>query len=465
MLNKSKELSSIGILLLVAGQILPQINFSIVNVALDVIGHALKTDATGLVLIVSLYGLSFAALIATGGRLGDKYGRKRLFMIGTAGFCIASAICGFATDIISMLSGRLLQGFFAALLLPQILATIHATLEGERHRYAVSLYTAIAGLSVVIGQVVGGWLVSANLWGLGWRIAFFINVPIGIIIFIACYFVIPETKSDEIQQHMDIGGVVLLMLSLSFIMIPVSLGKHWPELWWLLLGALPCGILLWKVEKSHELAGHKAILPPSLFKTPMVINGFVSEMAVTFAYPGYLFVTALCLQSKLGFTPFESGNTFIALGTMFFIGSLLSKPLSQRIGDHKSYSIGAALTVLGFLGTVYLFHKFRFDLRFYNLWLATGVVGLGNSIMLTSAYRLALSRVGKHHASEASSALATVQQGCFALGTAFAGAIYSFTLTQGYLNAITISISMLSLLVIFVALPMYVKSNRYTSDV
>lgn len=462
MLRKSKELSSLGVLLLVAGQILPQINFSIINVALDVIGKALKTDATGLILIVALYGLSFAALIATGGRLGDKYGRKRLFMIGTAGFCIASAICGFATDIISMLSGRLLQGFFAALLLPQILATIHTTLEGERHRYAVGLYTAIAGLSVVLGQVIGGWLVSANLWGCGWRIAFFINIPVGIIIFMACYFVIPETKSDE-EQHMDMGGVTLLLLCLSFIMIPVSLGKHWPELWWLLPAALPCGILLWHVEKSHEIAGRKAILPPSLFKTPMVINGFISEMAVTFTYPGYLFVSALCLQSELGFTPFESGNTFIALGTLFFIGSLLSKPLSRRIGDVKSYSIGAALTVTGFLATVYLFHKFKFDLTFYHLWIATGVIGLGNSIMLTSAYRLALSRVGKHHASEASSALATVQQGCFALGTAFAGAIYSFTLSQGFLNAITISISMLSLLVIFVSVPIYVKSNRYTS--
>jgi MFS family permease len=146
MLNKPKELSSIGILLLVAGQILPQINFSIVNVALDVIGHALKTDATGLVLIVSLYGLSFAALIATG-RLGDKYGRKRLFMIGTAGFCIASAICGFATDIISMLSGRLLQGFFAALLLPQILATIHATLRGTPPLCSKPLYSNCGSFS------------------------------------------------------------------------------------------------------------------------------------------------------------------------------------------------------------------------------------------------------------------------------------------------------------------------------
>ncbi|QUY48494.1 MFS transporter [Serratia plymuthica] len=462
--KKTKELSAFGVLLLVVGQVLPQIDFSIVNVALDVIGKALKTDETGLIFIVALYGLSFASLIATGGRLGDKYGRKRLFLIGITGFCLASAICGFATGIISMLAGRVLQGFFAALLLPQILATIHTTLEGERHRYAVGIYTSIAGLSVVIGQVVGGWLVSANLWGLGWRIAFFINVPICILIFAFGYFLIPETKSDKAQQHMDIGGIILFILCLLFVMTPISLGKHWPELWWLLLGTLPCGALLWKVEKSHELAGRKAILPPSLFKTPMVINGFVSEMIVTFAYPGYLFVTALCLQREIGFTPFESGNTFLALGVMFFIGSLTSKKLSQRIGDHKSYALGAMITVIGFLGTVLLFHGFNNDLKFYDLWIVTGIVGFGNSIMLTSAYRLALSRVGKHHASEASSALATVQQGCFALGTAFAGAIYSFALVQGYLYAITVSISILSLIVLFVGVPIYIKTTRELAE-
>ncbi|MEC5317544.1 MFS transporter [Brenneria populi subsp. brevivirga] len=458
--NKTKELSALGILLLVAGQVLPQLDFSIVNVALDVIGKTLNTDETGLVLIVALYGLIFAALIATGSRLGDKYGRKRLFMIGIVGFCIASTICGLAADIISMLVGRVLQGFFAALLMPQILATIHTTLEGERHRNAVGIYTSIAGLSVVIGQVAGGWLVSANLWDLGWRIAFFMNVPVCIVIFIFGYFVIPETKSHESRQHMDVEGIVLFILCLLFVMIPVSLGKRWPDLWWLLLGSAPCGALLWKAERSHELAGRRPILPPSLFKTPMVINGFVSEMTVTFTYPGYLFVTALCLQSEIGLTPFESGNAFIALGIMFFIGSLISKPLGQRIGDAKSFALGSTLSVIGFLATVFLFYKFNHDLQFYHLWIATGAVGLGDAIRLTSAYRIALSRVGKNLASEASSALATVQQGCAALGTAFTGAIYSFALVQGYLTAMTISISAVSLLVLLVGLPIYIKTAR-----
>lgn len=458
--NKTKELSAFAVLLLVMGQVLPQLDFSIVNVALDVIGKTLNTDETGLVLIVALYGLSFAALIATGGRLGDKYGRKRMFMIGITGFCIASAICGLAMNIISMLVGRVLQGFFAALLMPQILATIHTTLEGDRHRNAVGIYTSIAGLSVVIGQVLGGWVISANLWGLGWRIAFFMNIPVCIGIFILGCFFIPETKADNTQKNMDLAGIILFILFLLFLMIPVSLGKHWPELGWLLLGTLPCGILLCKVEKSQDLAGRKPILPPSLFKIPMVINGFIGEMTVTFTYPGYLFVTALCLQSELDFTPFESGNSFISLGIMFFIGSLISKPLGKWIGDPNSFALGSILSVIGFLGTVALIYKFNYGLKFYNLWIATGAVGIGDSVRLTSAYRIALSRVGKHLASEASSALVTVQQGCAALGTALSGAIYSFTLVQGYLTAITISISAVSLLVFFVGIPICIKTTR-----
>lgn len=455
---KNNELSVIGLLLLVIGQVLPQIDFSIVNVALYVIGQSLKTDKTGLVLVVSLYGLSFAALIATGGKLGDKYGRKRLFMIGIMGFCIASAICGSATNILTMLTGRVLQGICAAILLPQILATIHTTLEGERHRFAVGIYTSIAGLSVVIGQVLGGWIVSANILDLGWRIAFFVNIPLCLIILLFGFFYIPETKNTSAQQHMDLKGIILFILLLSFIMIPVTLAKHWPVLWWLVIGSVPLAMILWRVEKNTEESGRKPILPPSLFKTPMVINGFVSEMTVTFAYPGYLFVTALCLQSELHYSSIESGNTFIALGAMFFIGSLVSKLLSQNIGDHKTYALGAILTVIGFLGTIVLIIYYQANIRFYELWIATGVVGFGNSIMLTSAYRMALSKVGKHHASEASSALATVQQGCFALGTTFAGTVYSYSISYGYVNAISISIGILSLLVLTIGVPIYIKT-------
>ena len=450
--NNVSGLSIVAVLLLVIGQVLPQVDFAIVNVSLDVLGKALNTDETGLVLIVALYGLSFSALITTGGRLGDKYGRKRLFMVGIVGFCIASALCGLASGIVSMLLGRVLQGVFAALLLPQILATIHATLEGERHRYVVGIYTSIGGLSAILGQVAGGWLVSANLWNLGWRVAFFINVPICIVIFIFGCLTIPETRSSDTRQSMDLGGIALFILCLLSVMVPISLGGRWHGLWWWLAATVPCAFLLWRVERGHERAGRKAILPPSMFREAMVKNGFVREMTVTFAFPGYLFVTALCLQSELGFTPLESGNAFVALGAMFFVGSLISKRLGHRLGDHLSYALGALLTVSGFLATIWLFYHFNHRLTFYDLWGATGVIGLGNAIMLTSAYRLTLSHVDRRYASEVSGALATVQQGCFALGTAFAGALYAGMLRYGGLNAVMLSIGALASLVVLVAI-------------
>ena len=455
--SKAKELSAFGLLLLVIGQVLPQLDFAIVNVALEVIGQSLHASETGLILIVALYGLSFAALITTGGRLGDRYGRKRLFMIGIVGFCVASTICGCATGIITMLIGRALQGLFGALLLPQILATIHATLEGDRHRYAVGIYTSIAGLSAIVGQVAGGWLVSANLWQLGWRVAFFINIPICLIIFVLGMIAIPETKSSCSQPSTDTKGIVLFILCLLFLLMPVSLGNRWPLLWCLLIGTLPCAYLLWKVEGAQERAGCKPLLPPSLLRTPMVLNGLVCEITVTFSFPGYLFVTALYLQSVIKFSPLESGNTFIVLGAMFFIGSLISKPLGQRYGDPLAFLLGSLLTASGFVATIVLLHLFGHDIRCYDLWIATGIIGFGNAFMLTSAYRLALSQVGKQHASEVSSVLATVQQASFALGTAVTGAVYSFTLSQGYLSAITTAISTLSLLVLCVSGCMYIK--------
>ncbi|WP_432458859.1 MFS transporter [Agarivorans sp. QJM3NY_25] len=459
---KHQSLSIFALLLLVMGQLLPQIDFSIVNVSLDVMGQTLVTDETGLMLIVAVYALSFATLIATGGRLGERYGRKRLFMLGIVGFCVASAVCGLATNIITMLAGRLLQGVFAALLMPQILATIHATLAGERHSRAVGLYTAIAGLSVAIGQVLGGWLVSADLFGLSWRVAFFVNIPVCLLILAVGYFIIPETRAAH-KPEMDLAGITLFALLLLCLLLPVTLGERWPTLWCLLLGLFPIGCGLWGIEKRKEIRGQQPLFPPSLFKTPMVMSGFMAEATVTFTYPGYLFVTALCLQTELHFTPLQSGNSFIALGIMFFVGSLLSRPITQRIGHYWSFVLGVVLSFLGFLLTLGLFWLFGSTLQVWHLVSATGLVGIGNALMLTSAFRIALSHVGKQHASEASSALITVQQACFALGTAFFGAIYAVMLSHGYLVAMATTTGLLCTWLFIIGTLIFFQSPKLSS--
>ncbi|MEE6802770.1 MFS transporter, partial [Escherichia coli O8:H10] len=156
-----------GLVLLLTGQMLPLIDTSITNVALDSITASLHASATQLELIVALYGVAFAVCLAMGSKLGDNYGRRRLFMWGVAVFSFASLLCGMANSITALLAARTLQGAGAALIVPQILATLHVTLKGTAHARAISLYGGIGGIAFIVGQMCGGWLVSADIAGLG----------------------------------------------------------------------------------------------------------------------------------------------------------------------------------------------------------------------------------------------------------------------------------------------------------
>lgn len=202
-----------GLLLLLGGQMLPLIDTSITNVALDAITHTLAASATQLELIVALYGVAFAVCLAMGSKLGDNYGRRRLFMWGVALFGIASLLCGIANSISALLAARTLQGAGAALIVPQILATLHVTLKGPAHARAISLYGGIGGIAFIVGQMGGGWLVSADIAGLGWRNAFFINVPICLLVLALSRRYVPETRR-ETPSRIDWQGTLYLALIL-----------------------------------------------------------------------------------------------------------------------------------------------------------------------------------------------------------------------------------------------------------
>ncbi|WP_082783618.1 MFS transporter [Snodgrassella sp. CFCC 13594] len=447
MITESKTLSSWALLLLIAGQLLPQVDFSIVNVALAAMRPSLHTNETGLILIVAVYGLSFSVLMATGARLGDRYGRKKIFMLGIVGFALASTGCGLAHSIVPMLLGRFGQGIFGALLMPQILTIIHATLSGERHSKAVGIYTAAAGLSFVIGQVLGGWLVSADLGGLGWRIAFFINIPVCLVILVFGSKLIPETRALE-YIPMDVGGIIWLAATLLSLLIPVVLGEHWPSLLWFLVAVAPLAWGLWRCERYQEQQQNQPLLPPSLFQQKIVRMGFLGEMTVTFIYSGYLFVTALFLQSVLHYTPAQSGNAFLVLGILFFVTSLLSKRLASLVRLSKLLAIGALLSALGMASIWLVFWQQGTATAIWDLSASMALVGVGNALMVSSSFRMVLSHVRTQQASAASSALTTIQQACFALGTSVAGALYSVMLPLGSLLAVAMVFGLLMMVLL-----------------
>ncbi|MGL5285157.1 MAG: MFS transporter, partial [Aeromonas sp.] len=198
-------LGKAGLWVLLCGMLLPQIDFSIVNVALDAMGLSLHITPVQLALTVTVYGLCFAIALAPGSLLGDRYGRRKIFMLGIAGFGLASLACGLASTLTTLLVARAIQGITAALIVPQVLATIHVTVSGEHHSRAGGYYSAIGGLSFVIGQVSGGLLVSADIAGLGWRSVFLINLPLAVILLLIVPRCIPETRSEH-SHSVDWAG-------------------------------------------------------------------------------------------------------------------------------------------------------------------------------------------------------------------------------------------------------------------
>src|SRR5580692_12315412 len=226
----SQGLSAIGLTVVLVGVLLPMIDFFIVNVALPTIDSDLHASQPMLELVVSGYASAYALLLVLGGRLGDSIGRKRLFLLGMAAFTLTSLACGLAPTAEFLVAGRIAQGASAAMMVPQVLATIQAATSGEYRARALARYGATGGLAAVLGQVLGGLLVSANIDGLTWRPIFLVNVPIGLAgLFLARRYV-PDTRHGN-AARVDGLGTVLLGVTVLALLIPLTEGQslHWPD--------------------------------------------------------------------------------------------------------------------------------------------------------------------------------------------------------------------------------------------
>ncbi|MDC0610829.1 MFS transporter [Vibrio sp.] len=428
-LSSSNRLSAAGLILLVAGQLMPQMDFSIVNVALDAISVSLDANKTQLGLIVSLYGLSFAVSLAMSGRLGDRFGRKKLFLTGIASFAVASFICGLAPSIYLLIAARVLQGIAAAMLMPQILATIHVTLSGERHSKAIGIYGSVGGLSFIIGQILGGWLVSADLFGLGWRSVFYINLPICAFILYFGQKWIPETK-EESSLSLDWSGTLLLGTVVTLILVSISagpdLGWSW-IIWVLLISSLPLALLLWNIEGKKEHKQQSPLMPPTLLTRPKVILGCVSLTLQVASYGGYMFVVALTLQSGFHLSSFASGNAFIGLGISYFVASLYVGRIAKwftNLGFTAVIVVGSVINLAGYVLLFSQINQHAETLTSWTLLVPMLIIGVGNAFAVNSSLRIGLADIPAQFAGIGSAFMTTLQQTAIALGTALCAAFY-----------------------------------------
>lgn len=428
-----------GLLLLLTGQMLPLIDTSITNVALDSITQSLHTTPTQLELIVALYGVAFAVCLAMGSKLGDNHGRRRVFMWGVALFGLASLLCGMAGSVHALLAARTLQGAGAALIVPQILATLHVTLKGREHARAISLYGGIGGIAFIVGQMGGGWLVSADFAGLGWRNAFFINVPICLLVLALSRRYVPETRSES-PSGIDWPGTVYLALILCCLLFPMALGRelHWPLLLQLMLVALiPLIWLMRQNAVAKQLRGQMPLLPPRLLKLPSIRFGLVIALLFFSAWSSFMFCMALTMQSGLGMAPWQSGNSFIALGIAYFVSALFAPKLIARYSMGKILLIGLSVQIAGLLLLMLTFWHFGLHTRAITLAPATALVGYGQALIVNSFYRIGMRDIESRDAGAGSAILSTLQQSTLGLGPAVLGSVFlALASSGGYITAI-----------------------------
>ena len=414
-----------GLILLLTGQMLPMIDTSITNVALDAITHSLNATATELELIVALYGVAFAVCLALGSKLGDNFGRRRLFMWGVASFGLASLLCGMAGNIEQLLATRIVQGAGAALIVPQILATLHVTLKGTAHAKAISLFGGIGGIAFIVGQMGGGWLVSADIAGLGWRNAFFINVPICLVVLTLSRHFVPETRR-ETPSRIDWTGTVLLAIILCCLLFPMALGPQWHWSWPLkvmLLAIIPLGWLTALNARKKERENAHPLIPPRLLQLRSVRFGILIAMLFFSVWSGFMFCMALTMQTGLGMAPWQSGNSFIALGVTYFISAWFAPRLIARYSTSTILLTGLAIQIAGLLALIATFRVWGMENTALTLAPATGLVGYGQALIVNSFYRIGMRDIQPDDAGAASAILSTLQQAALGLGPAIFGAI------------------------------------------
>src|SRR5580698_3541166 len=423
--HESRTLTAAGLTVILVGVLLPMIDFFIVNVALPTIDSDLRASQPMLELVVSGYATAYALLLVLGGRLGDSLGRKRLFLAGMAAFTATSLACGLAPTATFLLFGRVSQGASAAMMVPQVLATIQAATSGERRTRALARYGATGGLAAVLGQVPGGLLVSANIDGLGWRPIFLVNVPIGLAGLVLAKRYVPDTRHGA-PAPIDGLGTILLGVTVLAVLVPLTEGRSlgWPVWTIALLVAAPVAAAAFAaVERRAERAGRSPLVPPSLLRHAGMRRGLLLALPFFAGFGAFMFCYALLVQDGLHASALTAGLGLVPMAATFLLASLSTSRLLARFGAKVLFAGGllqaVGLVILGV--TVYFgWH----GLSVPDLAPGLAIAGLGQGLVMSPLFGIVLSEVPPASAGAGSGVLTTTQQTALALGVATLGSLF-----------------------------------------
>jgi MFS family permease len=423
--TEAPQLGTPGIAVLLLGAFLPIVDFFIVNVALPTIDATLHASAPSLELVVAGYGTVYAALLVVGGRLGDALGRRRMFVTGLIGFTLTSLLCGVAPSIGTLVAARLVQAAAAALIVPQVLATFQATLDGPRRARALGFYGAMAGTAAVVGQVAGGVLVTADIAGTEWRPIFLVNVPIGLAALAAVFRHVPATRSER-PAGVDLPGTLLFAATLTTLLVPLTEGRTvgWPLWTWLVLALAPLlGAATYVVEQRTDRRGGAPLLAPSLLRVRSMRRGLTLGLPFFFGFGGFMFVFALTVQDGLHADALHSGLAIAPFAMAFLIGSLLTPRAIERLG-RGALTWGAIVQAIGLAVLAWTVVAGWPEVALIDMAPGLVISGFGQAFVFGSLFRLVLADVPPHLAGIGGGVLVTLQQSGLALGVATLGTLY-----------------------------------------
>lgn len=453
---------------LLAGAFLPPLDFFIVNVALPSIRSALHANAAQLQFVISAYAATYAVFLISGGRLGDLYGRRRMFLLGISGFTAASLLCGLAGSSQALLTGRMLQGMAAAALAPQVLASIRVMFPHTEQPRALGLYAATFGIAGTLGQLLGGALVSSHLWGLGWQLIFLVNVPVGMAAFAGGACLLRESRATH-ALRLDLGGVALLSAALGLLVYPLVEGRErgWP-MWTYLMLAISffLFVLFIRFEKQLARQGGSPLIDVALFRE----RDFSIGITVTLGFyltSAFFLTYAVYIQNGLHGSAWQAGLATLPFTIGYFCGSMVAPRLIDAWG-YLALPLSCACQAIGFALTIIVVSE---ALPHWALLLALGFAGLGFGTAMPALIRTVISSVGTQHAGLVSGMVITALQISAALGVAIIGGVFYTALqrqtnSHAYAHAFTTSLgcNVIALVAITLLSLRISKAKRHSSS-
>ncbi|MFD9500422.1 MFS transporter [Streptomyces sp. NPDC060035] len=402
------------------------VDVTIVNIAIPSITRDTGASFSSIQWITAGYALAFAAGLITGGRLGDIYGRKRLFLIGIGGFTIASALCGFAANPEMLVASRILQGGMAALMVPQVLSIVHATFPAHERGKVFGLFGAIVGLGAVSGPLLGALLTEWNLFGLQWRPIFLINLPVGIAGLILGRKFISESKAPK-ALRLDLAGVALVTLGLLMLLYPLTRGRDlgWPVWGHVSMAAsllVFAGLVAYERQKARR--DGSPLIELSLFKVKSFAAGVAVQLTFGVVLGIFFLVWTLYMQMGLGWSALRAGVTGIPFSIAVSVAAGISvQKLVPRFG-RKVLQTGALLMIAGLLLYIGEAARYGMGITAWQMAAPLVVMGVGMGLIVAPLTDAVLSEVPKEHSGSASGLINTVQQMGTALGLGLVSVVF-----------------------------------------